>query len=168
MMGSRSGHVPAGRPVGPDDAQLNSLGKLFYLASYCELHRKFPARSLSNLFFPAVSNNCVRFFENEGGMTAAALIWARLSDEVSERMLYDKVPPKPDEWVSGNNLWFLDLLAPFDHGSQVARHIARNPPAGPFYFARLGKGDIVRKVVRGDASGRASGRVHAFFLDQAA
>ena len=159
---------PSGAPgagAGPSEAHVLSLGRLSFLAGYCPLHRQFPVSALSRLFIPAINHDCVRFFENEQGNVAAALIWARLSDSVSERMIYDQTPPDQSEWASGTNLWFLDILAPFGQGGQIARHIARNPPEGPFYFARLGKGGQVRKVVRGDASKRRKGRVQAFFFD---
>ncbi|MCG6903092.1 MAG: toxin-activating lysine-acyltransferase [Rhodobacter sp.] len=147
------------------ESQLLSLGRLSYLATYCPLHRQFPTASLARLFVPAINHQCVRFFQNETGQVCAALIWARLSDAVSERMIFDQTPPDDSDWVSGNNLWFLDLLAPFGHGRVVARHLARNPPEGPFYFARLGKGGKVRKVVRGDASAWKANRVRSFFID---
>ena len=129
------------------------------------MHRRFPAEGLARLFVPAVNNGCVRFFENDAGQVCAALIWARLSDEVSERMLFEQKPPVAAEWVSGSNLWFLDILAPFDHGRVVARHIARHPPGEPFYFARVGKEGQLRKVVRGEAGAKRRQRVRAFFLD---
>ncbi len=119
---------------------------------------------MARLFFPAINNDCVRLFKNDDGHVCAALIWARLSDDVSERMLFEREPPDATEWTSGTNLWFLDVLAPFNHGTMIARHIARNPPEGPFYFARLGRGGLVRKVVRGDGS-RRDGRVRAFFVE---
>jgi len=128
------------------------------------MHRKFPAEGLSRLFIPAINNDCVRFFENDDGHVCAALIWARLTDEVSNRMVFKREPPKPEEWCSGSNLWFLDVLAPFNHGRMIARHIARNPPDGPFYFARLGREGAVRKVVKGDAS-HPGNTVQAFFVD---
>lgn len=122
---------------------------------------------LSRIFIPAVNNDCVRFFRNDHGLVSAALIWARLSDEVSQRMIFDQVPPDATEWMSGGNLWFLDILVPFQHGRMVARHIARNPPPDPFYFARLGPDGRVRKVVRGDARacpGKGERRVTSFFV----
>jgi len=146
------------RPMGDESAQqqtesqMASFGRLSMLASYCPLHKQFPVQALS------------RFFTNDDDQVCAALIWARLSDEVSQRMIYDQVPPTEKDWTSGTNLWFLDILAPFGHGKMVARHIARTPPEGPFYFARLGKGGRTRKVVRGDSSVRKN-RVHSFHLD---
>lgn len=148
------------------DRQLLSLGRLHFLAAFCPLHRKMPAAWLARIFIPAVNSDCVRFFENDQGQVCAALIWARLTDEVSQRMVYDDRPPTAQDWAAGDKLWFLDLLAPFDHGRMVARHIARNPPEGPFYFARLDERGKVFKVVRGDASARGTDRVRSFFVDR--
>ncbi len=110
----------------------------------------------------------MRFFEDEHGATAAALIWARLSGEVSERMLYESIPPTTEEWIAGDTLWFIDLIAPFGHGAQVARHIARNPPNEPFFFARMGAGGQVHKVVEGDATRGRRGLVQAVIVDEEA
>lgn len=145
-----------------------ALGRLSFLASHCPLHRQFPAAALARIFIPAINHDCVRFFENEDGAVAAALIWARLSDEVGARMVHDSQPPDETQWASGKNLWFLDILAPFGHGTQVARHIARNPPGEPFFFARLGKAGALRKVVRGHAGARKGQRLRRFDLATAA
>lgn len=138
--------------VGPTESDLLSIGKRQFLAGFCPLHRQLPAFALARIFHPAINADCVRFFENEHGKTAAALIWARLTDDVSERMLFDRVPPKQEDWATGRTLWFLDILAPFGHGRLIARQIARNPPNETFFFARLGPSGEVRRVVRGDAT----------------
>jgi cytolysin-activating lysine-acyltransferase len=140
------------------EKQLLALGRLSFLAAFCPLHRSFPGSALARIFIPAINNDCVRFFQNEAGQTCAALIWARLSEEVSTRMLYDRIPPDSAEWAAGSDLWFVDILAPFDHGRIVARHVARNPPPEPFRFARLGPDGKLRKIVRGDSTVRR-GRV---------
>lgn len=165
MSGNHPGQGAA-RAIGPTDSDLLALGKLQYLAAYCPLHSKYPAFALKRLFVPAINNDCVRFFENADGKTCAALIWARLTDEVSERMIYERIPPTSDDWASGHNLWFLDLMAPFDHGKSVARHIARNPPPGPFFFARLDGSGAVSKVVKGDASQVRHRRLNAFWINE--
>ncbi|MBV7409141.1 toxin-activating lysine-acyltransferase [Maritimibacter sp. DP1N21-5] len=161
-------NIPAGQPanggVRPSDDHLMALGKLTFLAAFCPLHKTYPGSALASLFFPAINHGCVRFFEDDNGATAAALIWARLSDEVSERMLFQEIPPDQSEWVSGTNLWFMDLIAPFGHGPEVARHIARNPPEGRFFFARLGKGGRLRKIVEGDASRGRRGLVQSHLV----
>ncbi|MGB4788229.1 MAG: toxin-activating lysine-acyltransferase [Lentibacter algarum] len=146
------------------EKQISALGWLSFLASFCPLHRSYQGGALAEIFVPAINNDCVRFFKNDAGQICAALIWARLSDDVSERMVFERKPPQASEWTSGKNLWFLDILAPFNHGTLIARHIARQPPDGPFFFARLGPDGQVRKIVRGDASNRKQ-RVKAYFVD---
>ena len=141
-----------------------ALGQLHFLAAFCPLHRTFPAAWLARLFIPAVNNDCVRFFKNDQDRVCAALIWARLSNDVAERMIHDNVPPAPEEWNSGGTLWFLDLLAPFDHGGMVARHIARNPPPEPFYFARLNDKGKISRVIRGNATARGRERLQSFVV----
>lgn len=151
----------APRPKGPTDEHLLALGKLCFLAGFCPLHRGYRGSVMAGLFFPAVNHGCVRFFEDDKGATAAALIWARLTDDAADRMLHERILPGEAEWTAGPNLWFLDLIAPFGHGRQVARHIARNPPEGPFHFARLDQGGNLRKRVMGDASRGRRGLVTA-------
>jgi cytolysin-activating lysine-acyltransferase len=152
----------------PGNEQMLALGKLSFLASFCPLHRTYPGHALASVFIPAVNNSCVRFFENEDGATAAALIWARLDEDVSRRMLFDGVPPTSAEWAAGDTLWFIDLLAPFGHGRTVAREIARHPPDVPFYFARLDRRGQVKKVVEGDRNRGRRGLVRAHFTDEVA
>ncbi len=154
--------------VVPDAAQFGAYGKLSWLASFCPLHQRYSPALLRSFFLPAVTHDCVRFFANDKGVTAAALIWARLSDEVSNRMIFDNRPPALKDWNSGENLWFLDLIAPFGHGAQIARHLARNPPEDPFYFARLGPDGKIRKVVHGDASKGRRGLVRAYAINHRA
>lgn len=163
--GRVAGSIRAAVPM-PDSIQ--TFGALSFLAAHCPLHSKLPAGLLRNLFLPAAEQNCVRLFQNDKGVPCAGLIWARLSDDVSERMVYDNDPPKPDEWNSGPNLWFLDLIAPFQHGLEVARHIARHPPDGPFYFGRLGADGKIRRVVLGDPTRGGRGTVNSYLVDRKA
>lgn len=153
------------KPADAMDRQMMSLGQLHFLASYCPVHRAFPVGWTSRIFIPAVNNGCVRFFKNDQGLICAALIWARLPGEASDRMVFEGIPPQPEDWTAGDALWFLDILAPFDHGRMVARNIARNPPDEPFFFARLGEDGKVRKVVCGDPTAeKDEARVRTVFV----
>jgi len=168
MVGKSSRVSGAPRIAVPMPDSIATFGALSFLAAHCPMHSRFSAGLLRQLFLPAAEHNCVRLFQNDKGVPCAALIWARLSDDVSERMVYDNLPPKPDQWNSGANLWFLDLLAPFDHGKSIARHIARNPPEGPFYFGRIGPDGLIRKVIHADASKGRRGLVSSYVIDRKA
>ena len=160
-------HSQPKEAMGPSkavDDQFTELGYLHFLAAFCPLHRRMSAEWLSKLFIPAVNSKSVRFFRNEHDNVCAALLWARLDEGEVDRMLKHHEPPGADAWNGKGALWFLDVLAPFDHGRLVARHIARNPPPEPFYFARLNTAGQVRKVVRAEASARGRDRMKTFHL----
>jgi len=144
-----------------NERQMLALGRLHFLAAFCPLHRKLPASFLARVFIPAVNADCVRFFQNDKGDVCAALIWARLTEAAGARMVDHNEPPAAAEWAAGDNLWFLDLLAPFGHGRMVARHIARNPPPERFRFARLDARGRVARVIVGDATAPRGQRVSA-------
>lgn len=155
----------AGRGQGPTDDDMLALGRLQFLAAYCPLHKTYSAALLSRLFFPAINNDCVRFFENADKKICAALIWARLDEDAADRMIHGGMLPDDTTWSSGDMLWFIDLLAPFGHGRSIARHIARNPPDEPFCFARLNAKGKVHKIVEGDRNAGDGDRLRAFVLN---
>lgn len=129
---------------------LEVFGALAFLASFCPLHRTWTAARLQGIFAPPAALRFVRIFKNTSGTPCAALLWARLSDDVAAGLARDSRPIRPEDWNSGPNLWFMDILAPFGHGKEVARAIARNPPPEKFHFARVDADGKVRKVVAGD------------------
>ena len=142
---------------------VGTYGALSLLAAHCPLHRTYSAVMLNRLFLPAVEHQAVRVFRTADNKPCGALIWARLSDEVAARMFTENQPPRASDWNSGSHLWFLDLLAPFGHGREIARHLVRNPPKEAFSFARLGPDNMLRKLVE-VKDDRGSGRsFKAFF-----
>lgn len=142
---------------------VSTYGALSLLAAYCPLHKTFSAQLLNRFFLPAVEHKCVRIFRTSRNQPCAALIWARLSDDVSSRMFSEHRPPKADEWNSGRHLWFLDLIAPFGHGKDIVRHVARNPPKEAFSFARVGADLKLRKLIAVESGGRPNRTFHTHF-----
>lgn len=135
------------------------LGALAFLAAHCPLHKDWTAARLKTVFEPALKRQAVRIFRNTDGLPCAALVWARLSADVADAVLTGKRALQPDDWASGDQLWFMDLIAPFGHAGQVARSIARTPPKEPFHFARVGPDGTVRKIVNGDAAAKRGHRL---------
>ena len=140
-----------------------TYGALSLLAAHCPLHRTYSAELLNRLFLPAIEHKSVRIFRTSNNQPCAALIWARLSQTVASTMVTCNRPPKANEWNSGTHLWFLDLIAPFGHAGEIARHLARNPPKEAFSFARLGADRKIRKFVEVEGGGRANRPFHASF-----
>lgn len=158
-LGTRKTAVPFSDSVG-------TYGALSLLAAHCPLHSSFSARLLNRLFLPAVEHEAVRIFRTSDNKPCGALIWARLSDEVALRMFTENQPPRANDWNSGDHLWFLDLLAPFGHGKDIARHLVRNPPKEAFSFARLGPDKKLRKLIEVQRESDAGRSFRSFFAEQ--
>ena len=137
---------------------LATYGALMLLAAHCPRHKTYSSEFLNRLFLPAVEHKSVRIFQTSNGQPCAGLIWARLSDDIALRMFTENRPPKAYEWGSGHHLWFLDLIAPFGHGKEVARHLARNPPKEAFSFARFGPDNKLRKLVEVKSGSQSGSR----------
>ncbi len=151
-------------PHAPLPESVATYGALSLLAAHCPLHKSYSAELLNRLFLPAIEHKSVRIFRTATNQPCAALIWARLSSHVSSRMLSHNCPPKAKEWNSGDHLWFLDIIAPFGHGKDIARNLARNPPNEAFSFARIGADRKIHKIVEVKDGGRINRAFQASFI----
>ncbi|BCS88456.1 toxin-activating lysine-acyltransferase [Pseudodesulfovibrio sediminis] len=48
------------------------------------------------------------------------------SDEVEERLAAGASRLKPDDWKSGEQLWLVDLVAPFGGGEDILKELREN------------------------------------------
>ncbi|MEP2202611.1 MAG: toxin-activating lysine-acyltransferase [Roseobacter sp.] len=152
-------------PDTPLPESMATYGALSLLAAHCPLHKSYSAELLNRLFLPAIEHKSVRIFRTSNNQPCAALIWARLSQRVSSRMFTDHRPPRAKEWNSGEHLWFLDIIAPFGHGKDIARNLVRNPPSEAFSFARIGTDRKIRKLVEVKSGGRTNRAFRSSFID---
>jgi cytolysin-activating lysine-acyltransferase len=73
-------------------------------------------------------------------MPYAFVTWARVNDEVHQRLLQGHPKLAPHEWSGGNNLWLIDVVTPFggtqdvlsevqnlEFPGQALRYLSRNP-----------------------------------------
>jgi len=49
--------------------------------------------------------------------------WAKVSDEVDERLRNGSTKLRPEEWNSGENLWLVDLVVPFGGAEFVVNEL---------------------------------------------
>lgn len=77
---------------------------------------------------PLVLEQCKMYLRD--GAPVAFASWARLSDEAAIR--YGQAPYQlmPSEWRSGEQVWLIDLIAPFGADKEVLRDLRENVLAG--------------------------------------
>jgi cytolysin-activating lysine-acyltransferase len=64
---------------------------------------------------------------HKGAMPVAFVAWAKLSESVAAGYASGTRELTADDWQSGDQLWFIELVAPFGHGAQVLRELRRGP-----------------------------------------
>lgn len=74
--------------------------------------------------WPAVRLNQIGFLFNSRGSPVAFATWAFVTDEVANSLLADpNYPLDISEWNEGDQLWFVDFVAPFGEARNLARKL---------------------------------------------
>lgn len=102
----------AGEGSGEPITLAGVLGEIAWVFSQERSHRYMFIADLEWLVMPAVLAGQYRIFRSEEGPVGVAL-WAYLSETAEKRIAEGLGRIAPAEWRSGNNLWIIDLIAPF-------------------------------------------------------
>lgn len=102
------------------EAARDSLAKLPILGPAVWLYARDPMKKHTfladidwTLLPPVILDQC-RLYTKEG-IPFAFFTWAKVSDEIDQRLRGGEPRIAPHEWQSGENLWMVDMVAPFGH-----------------------------------------------------
>lgn len=98
--------------------KLRILGAVQWLLSLSKPHHHYTQAMIQLRLYPCISLNMFRLYF-AGGMPVAFANWAWVNDEVQERMETQQGLIGLDEWASGDNLWFTEIIAPFGHSDRI-------------------------------------------------
>lgn len=96
-----------------------SFGAAAWLLSHDPVYRDASLRVLETAVGTALRLGQYKIYRKEGVPFAYAS-WAYLSPEIADRVISGGMGLRPSEWQSGNELWVVDLKAPFG-GEEVVR-----------------------------------------------
>jgi cytolysin-activating lysine-acyltransferase len=118
-----------------------------------QAYRKWTLGGIERLFIPPIEEGLYRLYRLQGTPSFVAFCtWAWLDDEAVHRLRDLKANPRREDWLSGRNLWVIDLVSPFGMTSSVTRHLQQSVFAGtplPHVFALRRQPDgQVRKIGR--------------------
>ena len=88
------------------------LGEIVWIYSQSPTHKHFAIGDLEWMMMPALALEQYRVFRGDKTPVGVAL-WAYLSDEAEQKLDSGAGRLRPDEWKSGDNLWLVDMIAPF-------------------------------------------------------
>lgn len=125
------------------------LGEITWIFSQQRSHRHLFIADLEWLVMPPVLAGQYRIFRTEQGPIGVAL-WAYLSEKAEKRIAEGLGRLAPKEWRSGENLWIIDLVAPFGGEDKMIEDMKKTVFKGmKFKYQSTdqnGKGEIVEGV----------------------
>jgi cytolysin-activating lysine-acyltransferase len=145
----------AGRPLPvsetPSPETLRLYGDVFFLALRSPRHYGHSLASLRPALEPPLILGQVRVFRFDE-VPRGFFTWAWLSPE-AERKLVTGGQLDPDDWRSGEKLWLIDLVAPYQGLTQgIVRWIMEpgNFAEREFFFRRVSGDRDTRRIVHID------------------
>lgn len=125
-----------------DAEKFDATGKITWLWTQSELHRKWPVNAIANQVAPAVELGQFRLIERDG-IPLAYCSWAWLSVEAEARYITHPARIRGEDWQSGERLWFIDWISPFSRAItwQLQRSMKKSFPGqvGRAYRAKPGR-----------------------------
>lgn len=94
------------------------LGEIVWLMSQSPTHKQLFIGDLEWFCMPAILLEQFRIFYGPQSPAAVAL-WASVSDDTQARLMAGGYKLRPDEWRNGDNLWLIELVAPFGAQDEI-------------------------------------------------
>jgi cytolysin-activating lysine-acyltransferase len=114
------------------------LGEITWLLTQSPLHKQLFIGDLEWFAMPAILLEQFRIW-NGLSSPAAVAFWAFVSDETQERLVAGAHKLRPDEWKGGENLWLIELVAPFGATDEILGDLSASVFEGrPFKFHNIG------------------------------
>lgn len=114
--------VPPGVP--PTVSHL--LGEMTWLLSQSPLHRSLSIGDLEWLVMPALIHRQFYLFR-DGQQPVGLALWAKCTPNVAAKLEGGMIEPRNrltlEEWTSGDEIWLVDLIAPFANAENRQREV---------------------------------------------
>ena len=122
------------------------IGELVEIAIHSDVLREMELRHISEVFLRPYDLGQLRRWKRDGQIIGVAT-WAWLNDDTAQTMLADG-GVAPDAWQSGEQLWFIDVIAPFGDMRAISRDLRSLFPGMTGHSVRWNEDGSVKKVGR--------------------
>lgn len=120
-VGAKSAPAPSQPPT-----VSHLLGEITWLLSQSPLHRGLAIGDLEWLVMPALLHQQFYLFR-DGERPVGLALWAKCSPEAAEKLDRGMVEPENrlslEEWNGGDQIWLVDLIAPFANAENRHREV---------------------------------------------
>ncbi len=108
------------------------LGEIVWLMQNSPLHRQVLIAELEWMVIQPMMLNQYRIHRKEK-KPVGVVFWAKVDDEVHERLKQGAFKLRPNEWQSGENYWIIDVLAPLGNNDYFIKEAGDTIFAGKTY-----------------------------------
>jgi cytolysin-activating lysine-acyltransferase len=122
------------------------IGELVELSLHSGVLREIEIQHIPEVFLRPYDLGQLRRWKR-GGQVIGVATWAWLNDETAQMMLADG-GVAPDAWQSGDQLWFIDVIAPFGDMREISRDLRSLFPGITGHSVRWNEDGSVKKVGR--------------------
>lgn len=131
------------------------MGQMLWLMLVSKSHRfNFFVGDMEWLIMPPIILKQFKIYYTSENKPAAAVLWAKVNDEVEGRLKNGQRKLTQEEWNSGESNWIIDMIAPYGQIDTILEDLQKNVFAGSeFNFVKTtpdGKREIV--TLKGEAS----------------
>lgn len=100
------------------------LGEITWLMTQSKSHRLMFIGDLEWIAMPPMLLRQYRLFRDDNKTPCGLALWAKVNDEVEQRLMtMGTARLKPDDWNSGENVWLIDLIAPFGRQAEMLEEL---------------------------------------------
>jgi cytolysin-activating lysine-acyltransferase len=107
-----------------------SIGQITDLMRQSRAHRHLFIADMEWLVIPPVMQRQFRIYRN-GHVPVAYVSWARVNEEVEQRLKAGNVRLKPGEWNCGDRNWVIDIIAPAGKADEIIKNLQETQFEGP-------------------------------------
>jgi cytolysin-activating lysine-acyltransferase len=148
------------------------LGEMTWLLTQSPLHRALSIGDLEWLIMPALL--CEQFYVfRDGSKPIGLALWAKCTPEAAKKLDGGMIEPENrltmEEWTTGDQIWLVDLIAPFAtienrHREIMLADLIAGPLAGKefsFHQTDPASGDRTVRQVPADAGEKLKSAIEA-------
>ncbi|SEW09691.1 cytolysin-activating lysine-acyltransferase [Aliiroseovarius sediminilitoris] len=126
-------------PLYPNDDVLRVFGELAFLAFYSNVYGNWSARALAKAFEPPIYLKQFNIYRARD-VPRGLVTWAKLDAAAEKKHLSGSGLDEFDEWRSGDQLWIMDIMAPWGHGAEIIENIKSTIQEDSVKTLRIHKG----------------------------
>ena len=100
-----------------------AIDSILYLMLRSPIHKNMSLTSFDRVVMPSLYLGQYALWHTPQGIPTGYASWAYLTDEAAQGYVSQTRKLQPDDWAVGDQLWFINLIAPFGGVPQLVREL---------------------------------------------